>query len=231
MITTLANSLKNALNRANLQSLTALLSTIAFGNVVRVFTTSLRGNKPVAAGASNPYVVQSGAQSLILPEDAKAMAIRYAYARTGSGTQGLLTVDATAASAPAAGHVKISPNGDIMFAAADAWTSVDVVYEPEKQDVQEFTGLGVASNALTLPTAPGLAVMLLEVESLAGTHTGKFAVIAPGGSPSTLQACLSADKTQVLFASADAVTSARVKVGFVSAVDLDAALEGAAAEV
>jgi len=229
-LTSIPNSLKAALNRASLQSLTALLSAIGLGDVVRALPTSLRAKAPLAV-AANAYVVQSGAQSLSLADDAKAMEIKYAYARSGAGTVGSLTIDATAASAPAAGHCKISSNGDILFNSTDAWTSVDVVYTPEKQDVGEYTGLAVASNALTIPTQPGPAVMLLEVESLAGTKTGKLAVIAPGGSPSTGQACLNAAKTQVVFASADAVTSARVKVGFACAKDVDALLEGSAAEL
>jgi hypothetical protein len=230
MITTLASSLKNALNRANLQSLTALFELIGLGNVFRALSVAKRGVAPGAV-ASNPYVVASGAQPYTLPDDAKAKAIDYVYARKGTGTAGLLTVDTTAATAPAAGHCKIAPTGDILFASADAWTSLDIVYVPEKQDTYEISGLSVASNAATIPASAGLAVMAMEIQSLAGTKTGALEVLLAGGSPSTGQACLSADKTQVLFASADAVTSCRVKLGVASAIDLDAVLEAATPQI
>lgn len=230
MISTLANSLKNALNRANLQSLTALLGAIAFGSVVRALTTALRGKKPLAV-AAYPYVVQAGAQCLALPDDAKAMSIEYAYARTGTGTQGLLTVDATAATAPAAGHCKVSSSGDLLFNSTDAWTSVDVVYKPEKQDAYESATATVASNVATIPSGAGLATMLMEAESLVGTKTGKFVIVQPGATPITGQAALSLDKTQVVFAAADAVTSCRFKIGVASSVDVDAALEASSPQI
>lgn len=230
-INSLANSLKAALNRAQVGSISAMLKTIAFGDFVRSAQTYLRAKGVLAAGTANPYVVQSGANSIALPEDAKALNLIKVYARAGTGTAGLLTIDVDAATAPAAGHVKISPNGDVLFNSTDAWTSVDVVYEPEKGDVVETT-LAVASNSLTIPTAYGPVVRLLEAEALVGTNTGKFAIAANAASNgTTLTANLDLAMKNVLFNSANAVTSARVKLLVASAVDVDALLEGASIQM
>lgn len=227
-ITSLATSLKQALNRAQPGSIGSMLYQLAFGDVVRSMKTFLRGKTPLAAGTANPYVVQTGANSLALPEDAKALTILAAYARAGTGTKGPLTIDADNSTAPAAGHVKISPNGDILLNSTDAFTSVDVTYEPDKGDVVELV-LPVVTGVLTLPTQLGLAVRLLEAESLVGTHTGKFAVTVNADTNAvTLTAHLNLAKTTVVFDNADdAVTSARVKYLVASAKDTDALLEAA----
>jgi hypothetical protein len=232
-LNSLPNSLRQALNRAQPGSIGSMLRTLAFGDVMRMsLPVALRAQHPLGVGAANPYVVQTGANSLALPEDAKALNIVRAWARAGTGTPAALTIDADAATAPAAGHCKVSPNGDLLFNSTDAWTSVDVTYQPEKADVIELT-LPVVTGTLTIPTQLGPAVRLIEAESLVGTHTGKFAITAPAAGPNatTLTARLDNALLTVLFDNADdAVTSARVKLLMAAAVDVNALLEAASVQ-
>ena len=119
MITTLANSLVAAFNRAQPGSLPAMFLSIQLGTLIRQgFHFALRGVTP----AVDPYGAASNS-SIVLPDDAKAASISTAYARAGSGTLGPLAV-AAAGSAPSAGQVAVAANGNILFNAADAWTSV-----------------------------------------------------------------------------------------------------------
>lgn len=221
-------ALKLAINRANLQSLGPEFQVIALGNVLRALPTYLYGQAPVS---TDSYVSASSA-AIVLPDDAKALysgngGIISAYARAGSGTAGPLTIDASSGTAPASGHCSVAPNGDLQFnLGTDAWTSVDVVYVPQKLDIYEET-LPVVSNLLTLPTSFGNAVLLLEAESKVGTLVAKMKIQLPAASVTTGQSSLNLAKTGVNFASADAVTSARVKFGVVPAIDLNALLEAA----
>ena len=134
-----------------------------------------------------------------LPDDAKCNSVLRATALTGTGTPGSLVVDlqatndtnfASAGTGPAAGHIGVSPSGDIVTNATDAWTSLDVVYQPEKVDVVEYNPLSVvaATGICALPPAvttasvgsyPVGVVMLMEAQALAGTVTGNCAVITP----------------------------------------------------
>ena len=114
MITTLANSLVAAFNRAQPGSLPAMFLSIQLGTLIRQgFHFALRGVTP----AVDPYGAASNS-SIVLPDDAKAASISTAYARAGSGTLGPLAV-AAAGSAPSAGQVAVAANGNILFNAAD----------------------------------------------------------------------------------------------------------------
>jgi hypothetical protein len=147
----------------------------------------------------------------------------------------------------------VTPAGNLATLDADAWTDLDVEYTPAVQDVVEMTlpvvpGTGV----LTIPAAfAGVAGsgqnativkdasnnianavgvnMLMEVEALAGTSgTGKLVVLVPGGTnPASGYANLDLTKSLVYFHTADAITSARVKLGVFSSIDLNALLEAA----
>lgn len=238
-ISTNPNSLKAALNRAQLQSIATIFEFIAIGDQLRALNTTLRAKAPLGAGAAAqyPYTIQAGAGTWALPDDAKAVVGISAYARAGTGTLGVLTYDGVEATAPAAGHWAISPSGDVVFNSTDAWTSVDVVYTPQKQDVVELVGIGVTSGTgvCTLPTtqngvSPPNYVSMLEAEALAGTTTGKKVVGLPvAAAPSTGLAALNTNKLSVFFATADAVTSARLKLGVASKIDIDALLEATSA--
>lgn len=227
-LTTLSTALVAILNQAPPNALADILRQLGFGSILRAAPTYLRND----ATAANPYNLSS-VVTCGLPDDARANVGFSAYARAGSGTLGPLVYDGVTGTAPAAGHFAVTPNGDVAFAAADAWTSVDVVYLPEKQDVVEVTipvvpGTGVCA----LPTATGQlmaagVVTLIEAEALAGTVTGKAIVLAPSNSApgATHEANLNLAKTQVLFKVSDAVSSARLKVGIVCAIDVNVLLE------
>jgi hypothetical protein len=148
-----------------------------------------------------------------------------AYGRAGAGTPGPLAV---VAGVPAVNQVSIAPNGKVITAAADAWTDLDVSFIPEKGNVVEFDYVVVpGTGILTLPaniTSLG-AVTLLSVTATVGTLTGAKAILVPGAAPAAGQARFNTAKTQVLFAVADAVSMAHVKVLVASSPDVYAVLE------
>jgi len=194
-------------------------------------------------GTGQPAAAAVGSNLLgQLPDDAKAEYILRATAIAGTSTPQELTCDSmvtsfgymgTAGTGPTTLHIGISPSGDIVTNATDAWTSVDVSYIPQKVDAVEYPALscvaGTGICALPVAATTQGVVTLMEAESLAGTTVGKFAVLTPSNSNpgATKQANLNAAKTQVLFKVSDAVTSARVKVGLVSAVNSNQLLEAA----
>lgn len=226
-----ATSLKNQMNLASPGVLADMLRAIAIGSVVRALPTTLRNKSPNAAPA-DPYV-HSTLQALALPDDAKANNIFRAFARSaaGGGATPLELAVQSYGTTPSTGQVAVAPNGDIVFLASDAWTSVDVVYLPEKCDVVELT-LAVATNACTLPTALGPYVILMEAEGLVGTTTGKKEVLVPSASTASAgTARMDLAHAVVKFNGTDAITSARVKLGVVSAIDVDELLTASSADI
>jgi hypothetical protein len=217
---------KAALDTAPPQQLADLFRAIALGHFIRAMPTPLRGAIPSVAGV-NPYVVAS-AYCITLPDDAKAHSLFRVYARAGTATVGYLTVDnpdsVAANTAPITKHVNITATGDIIFFGADAWTSVDVLYLPEKYDVVEVT-LPVVTNAILLPATQGEALFILEAQALVGTTIGSKIVDPPGTAVATGHAALDLGKLNVEFAAADAVTSARVKYAVAASIDINAFLE------
>lgn len=223
-INVLENSLKNKLDLANPNVIADGMRITKFGSILRASTTFLRRKVPAADAGSLATL-----QALVLPDDAKALTILRAYARAGTGTAGELAVQAFGAT-PAAGQVAVAPNGDIVVLAADAWTDLDVVYQPDKYDIGEVT-LPAVAHVVTLPAQFATntrVVALLEAVATVGTSTGKKIVLVPGaGAPAAGQARLNLAKSTVTFAAADAVTQATIKVALVSAVDVDALLTAA----
>jgi hypothetical protein len=244
-------ALAKALNDTQPAQLSDMLRTIGLGSFLRRASATLRRQNPnlQAAGVASAYDLAT-LQTLVLPDDAKAKSISRAFGRVNGNsiTLGELTVAGVAAT-PTTGQIGVSPAGNIVFLGTDLWSDVDVDYTPADQDVVELT-LPVVSSVLTIPSqyagtagsgspATGVANvsnnvagavgvnMLMEVESLVGTVTGKFIVVAPSASApgTTKEACLSGTKGTVLFKSSDAVTSARVKLGVFRAIDMNALLE------
>jgi len=207
---------QQALNRADLNALADLLRKLGFGDILASLPTALRRSTATAD-------VYSGASPAIDAQQAPARTILGAYARSGAGAVGPLSVVATVP--PAAGEISIAPNGSIITAAADAWTSVDVAFIPDKGDVLEVIG-NVVANVLTLPQNALNAgpVRLLEAEALVGTSTGKKFCAAIGAAPAAGEAALNTALTQVAFNGGDAVTSARVKLLVCSEKDVSALL-------
>lgn len=214
---------KVALAGATNNTLPEHMKTIAFAQVMRGQINQVLRKKDPAVSS---YASVNTVETIVLADDAKAHKLHRAYSRAGTVT-GELTVVAPGTT-PSSGEISIQPNGDVMVLAADAITSLDVTFVPERGDVVELNNWPVVSNAIALPasiTTPGV-VLLLEAESLAGTLTGKLRVLAPSGSAAaTTQARLDVAKTNVKFAPADAVTKARVKLLVCAAVDLDTVLE------
>jgi hypothetical protein len=226
-ITILPTSLKAVLNASNPNVVPSMLQAMNFGDFVRAMPVPLYSQLPLAA-AVDPYVV-AAAQALQLPDDAKVQTILLAYARAGSGTAGPLTVDAGGDSnavntAPAAGHVAVSANGDILFAAADAWTAVVLIVQPWKFLTFEVTMATTAANTLTLPVSAGPILFLLEVQATVGTSIGNKIIDKPGTAVAAGHAALNLGKTAVAFAAGDAITAARVKFGVIPTTDLSAIL-------
>ena len=210
-------SLKKQLDASNPQVLADMLRQAQIGSALRAMTTHRRRLNMVTQPA-NPFVLAT-VQSLILPDDAKACTILRATATAGAGTPGELINDGYAAAAPAAGHISIQPNGDIATLIADGWTSLDVVYMPEKHDTVELTLAVVPGTGVcTLPTSVGQlcaagVILLMEAEALAGGSVAKKITLVPAaGAPAAGRAQLNLAKTTVTFAVADAVTQARLKL-------------------
>jgi hypothetical protein len=225
------STLKQAINRGQLTSIPDWLQATLFGSVLRSLHTQLWGAAPLAAGV-NPFV-NGTSVSLYLPDDAKALTVTRAYARTGTGTAGPLTVAADGTSDPSASNVAVSASGDLIFHGADAWTAVDVTYHPQKVDVA-ILSLPVVSNVATLPlTLEGQTAIyftLMEAQAVTGTTTGNAAVLEPGSAPGAAhEANFNLAKTEVQFYSVDAVTNCQVKVGIAPSVNLNSLLEAVSA--
>lgn len=166
--------------------------------------------------ASNPYQLAT-LNTIALPIDFKAAAIISAYSHAGSAGTGQQTVNAYGAT-PLTGTCSVAPNGDIVFLGTDAPTDVDVIYQPLGAQWAELILPVVAGTGVcALPaayTALGV-VRLLEAEALTGTTPGKKNILVPAASaPATTKANLSVDGATVYFATADAVTTCRVRVAF-----------------
>jgi len=218
MITTSDKSIKSILNLANPSVLADLLRKIKVGDVLRSMNASLFSKLPAADGSQLAVLF-----AIVLPEDAKALHIVRAYAKTGTAGVGELTVVAYGVT-PASGEIAVAPNGDIVTLAADALTSVDLTYTPAVQDVKEML-LPVAAGVLLLP-AGVLSVLEATVTKVsAGLATGKKVVLVPGAAPAAGEAALTLAKDEVLFAVADNATEALVKVGVVPATDVNVLLE------
>lgn len=220
---------KAALDTSPPQQVFDLLRAMAFGHLVRAMPTPRRGVAPSLAGV-NPYVAAANA-SIILPDDAKAHSIFRAYGRaSGSAALGPLTVanpDGYAANgAVTTKNIEVAPTGDIMLLGTDLYTSVDLLYLPEKYDVVELTIPVTTANTILMPTTFGEILFLLEVQAVTGTTIGTKIVDPPlATAPVTAgHASLDLGKLNVLFTVADAVTSARVKFAVAATIDIDAFL-------
>lgn len=218
-ISVLAESLKNKIDAANPNVLADAMRIVKLGSILASLPTSLFKKVPAASSYNLATLLALG-----LPDDMKAGTIFSAYSRAGTVTGPLTVVGAGVT--PATGEVAVAPNGEIVTLAADAITSLDVVYLPSKADIVEAE-LAVATNVLTIPAAytAGGVVTLLEAEVTVGTSTGKKIVLVPAASaPAAGQAKLNVAKTTVTFAGADGATKARVKLAIAPAVDVAALL-------
>lgn len=217
----MSETVKETLNRSDLNTLADQLRALAFGDVVASLPTTLRQSATAA-----DLFLDSATQLAVSAQDASvpAAAVLYASARAGAGTPGVLTLVAYGA-VPVAGEIGVAPNGRIVTATADAWTDLDVVFVPEKGAVVEVTA-NVTANTLTLPTnvTTAGACTLMECTVLTGGAVGPKFVELPGTAPAAGSAALNGAKTTVVFNAGDAVTKATVKLLVSSSVDVAALL-------
>lgn len=150
--------------------------------------------------------VMAVANTVVLPETAKAARVLDAYSRAGAVT-GRFTpvVDPT----PLTAQAGINANGDIVFLPADAVTDSEVQYAPVEGPVIEDL-IDVAANVGTLLQGRAASI-ILEVESLVGGATGVFTAVDRGTTPVAGEAAIQDVPTAIEFAAADAVTRARVR--------------------
>lgn len=226
----MAESKKDSFNASRLSQLADLLREFGFGDILRALPTYVRRS----GVSASPYAPAATLAVLAQQADAPAVQVLRAYARAGTGTAGDLIVDAPYA-VPAAGHIAVDAAGQLVTAAADAWTDLDVVYTTEKGELVEVIvnvvpGTGVA--ALPQFVVDRGVVLMSEAEALVGGATGKKIILAPAAAaPAAGNAVLNLAKGSVFFAIADAVTSARLKLFLVSAVDVNTKLSETATSV
>jgi hypothetical protein len=209
----MAESVRQSLDRADANTLADIMRYAKLGHVMSGFRRTIRSQNAVTG------------DQIVLPNLLKAKRVLSAYARAGTGTAGELTVVTTGS--PTAGQVSWNAVGDIVFAAADDWTDVDVEYEPVMGvELVTLTGFPVVTNALTLPASALPADQLCSVVgyTAAGAASTKT-VLAAGSTPSAGQANLNDAKATIVFNAADAVVTADVVMLKGIDPELGAALE------
>lgn len=143
------------------------------------------------------------ANVLALPDAAKAARVVRAFATAG-GAPGMLA-PVTPEGAVAAGQVGVTPTGDILFAAADAVTAAEVVYEPLEEGGVFTDAVDVAASAATLLQGRG-AQQLLSVEVTTGVVLGLKTIDARGSAaPAAGEVALTADGLGLVFNVADVI--------------------------
>lgn len=146
---------------------------------------------------------------LVLPDGAKAAAILSCIATIGTTINYLtpLLTNATLATL----QCKVNATGDIAFFATDAVTEAEVVYVTIEGEVVTRTITVVAGTGVgALPTGD-VAVLLLSATVLAGTTLGAKTVLPRAvAAPATTNVLLALNGDNIMFAVADAVTSATV---------------------
>jgi len=138
--------------------------------------------------------------TLVLPEEAKALGVLAAYA-TVAGTQGPLTP--VLGGAPATTEVSTTPGGDIVFAGADAVTEAVVIYLPHEgqifEDVVDVDAAGAALFRGDRQSMQVISAVLGDGAAVPGTKTQ----VARGGTPATGEVALTHEGTGLAFLAAD----------------------------
>ncbi len=143
---------------------------------------------------------------MTLPQNARAVAILRAFATAGTLTGNMAPITT---GAPTTGQVGITATGNIIFATADAVTAAEVTYVSAEGDVIEEI-VPVVSH-VGAPSSSRGAVILLEAEALTGTSVGVKTVDFRGAAIAAGEAGINVLGTGITFATADAVTRARIK--------------------
>jgi hypothetical protein len=232
------NPIKKILDYANLNTLADFFKKLKIGAILRAQLPQVLRQQIPAADSSQLATVKSLG---VVAKGATAASIMRARAWTGGVTALELAIQAYGTT-PGSGQIAVAPNGDIVVLASDAWTDLDVTYQPERGDVVVLPELPVVAGVLTLPSSvldsdgTRRAILLLSAQATAGAVIGQKIVLIPAGTkgapalPATTKAQLSLDGQIVEFNNAtDAVTKAIVTLLIVSADDLDTLLESESA--
>ena len=202
-------SIREALNRADMNTIADLFRAGALGDVLRGLPVYLRAVKPAA---HTPQQL-STLDVIELPQDAKAaLILRATVKKSGGATIGELTIEPYGTT-PSTTQVAVAPNGDIVFDhTTDLVTSVDVIYVPQKGDVLgncQNSKLGVTSLTLSIDTTgfaalpaaySGKAILLMQANVTVGTVTGQKGILVPATAVvATTKAALSKDATGIWF--------------------------------
>lgn len=144
---------------------------------------------------------------LVLPDNAKAAAILRCYAAAGT-VKGLMAP--ALSGTPATGNCAVTPDGNIVFAAADAVTLAEATYVVAEGDVIEEV-IQVASSVGTL-NAGRAASVLIEAVVLTGVVAGAVGINARGTATTTAKAAINDAGTGIVFHANQVVAgTARVK--------------------
>lgn len=161
------------------------------------------------------------ANVLTLPEDAKALHVLLAFARTGTATGWKIGV--SPAATLAAGQVNVTPTGDIAFFGTDAVTGAEVWYIPMEGELVEDTIQVTAGGAGTL-LGERQALRVLEAEVLTGAAPGNKTVVQRGATPAAGEAAATAPG-QVAFNGADiAGTGGTARILYIARPNVGSAL-------
>ncbi len=188
----MGRTLRQVINEANPNKLASAADQARLGDFLARVARTIR-----VAVVSN---------TIVLPETAKAEQVLNCYVTAGTVSGRFSPVSD---STPATTQVSTDPKGDIVFLNTDAVTEAEVTYLPFEGQVVEET-VPVASN-LAAPSAGRRILCALRAEALAGTSVGVKTLQDRAATPTAGQAAQNKLGTGVLFAVADAVTSAKIK--------------------
>jgi hypothetical protein len=190
----MSRSLKSVLNDPNPNQLADLLRATKVGTLLNNGLVQVR--VPVASDLTS------------LPEQLRAAQVIFAYATAGT-TAGVKAVQAFGAT-PTTGQCAVNLNGQVVFAAADAVTEVELIIAPYSGDLIEEVVFLNASGVGTLQGGK-TAKLLLSGTVTSGSSAGLKTNIARAGTPSAAQVCLSAAGNTVLFNVAAANSTALIR--------------------
>ena len=187
----MAQTLKQAANDANLNTVADFGNALPFGNAVANGGQTFKGT-----------VVSN---VLVLPEGMKALGVLSGYTVAGSVTGVVAPVLPGATLITT--QCKVTATGDVEFFGTDAVTEAEVVVSVAEGSLVEET-VSVVSDVAVMTNRSGR--VLIEVDATVATSTGGKTVVLRGVAPSAGEAALT-DAGLVAFNAADVVTQATIK--------------------
>lgn len=204
-------TLREATNRANPNGLASILQALVIGDILtQRMPRAMRAQVPTDSDVI--LAAPLTCDRIRLPNSCKASRIRRAWARAGGGTLGEMTIHALNAN-PGANEIAVAPNGDIVTRHADAYTSLDVDYEPvvgkviTLTDVPVVAATGVCTIPLPIATKNPHLLISATAKAAGVVVAQKVVTWRAAAAPAAGFACLNLIGTIVYFAIADAVAS------------------------